>query len=93
MELLQTVLCSSKSPAQIQVLCAAILREMSPCNELILSCDKIQDAKLLSLVSSVLLAQVDDLPRQKYSLVNRDLLSDCPLFAEFKESEKLIGSV
>ncbi|XP_061330085.1 AP-5 complex subunit zeta-1 isoform X2 [Pezoporus flaviventris] len=56
-ELLQTVLCSSKSPAQIQVLCAAILREMSPCNELILSCDKIQDAKLLSLVSSVLLAQ------------------------------------
>ncbi|KAM9013494.1 AP-5 complex subunit zeta-1 [Ara ararauna] len=56
-ELLQTVLCSSKSPVQIQVLCAAILREMSPCNELILSCDKIQDAKLLSLVSSVLLAQ------------------------------------
>lgn len=59
MELLRTVLCSSKSPAQIQVLCAAILREMSPCNELILSCDKIQDAKLLSLVSSVLLAQAN----------------------------------
>uniref|UniRef100_A0A8C3Y7L3 Adaptor related protein complex 5 subunit zeta 1 n=1 Tax=Catharus ustulatus TaxID=91951 RepID=A0A8C3Y7L3_CATUS len=56
-ELLQTVLCSPKSPEQIQVLCAAILREMSPCNDLILSCDEIQDTKLLSLVSSVLLAQ------------------------------------
>ncbi|KAM9261428.1 AP-5 complex subunit zeta-1 isoform 2-T2 [Cariama cristata] len=56
-ELLQTVLCSSKCPEQIQMLCAAILREMSPCNDLILSCDEIQDTKLLSLVSSVLLAQ------------------------------------
>ncbi|XP_065500884.1 AP-5 complex subunit zeta-1 isoform X1 [Caloenas nicobarica] len=56
-ELLQKVLCSSKSPEQIQLLCAAILREMSPCNDLILSCDEIQDTKLLSLVSSVLLAQ------------------------------------
>uniref|UniRef100_A0A8C0VRP6 Adaptor related protein complex 5 subunit zeta 1 n=1 Tax=Cyanistes caeruleus TaxID=156563 RepID=A0A8C0VRP6_CYACU len=57
-ELLQTVLCLPKSPEQIQVLCAAILREMSPCNDLILlSCDEIQDTKLLSLVSSVLLAQ------------------------------------
>ncbi|XP_074775836.1 AP-5 complex subunit zeta-1 [Athene noctua] len=56
-ELLQTVLCSSKCPEQIQVLCAAILREMSPCNDLILSCDEIQDTKLLSMVSSVLLAQ------------------------------------
>ncbi|KAL2298919.1 hypothetical protein Nmel_014529 [Mimus melanotis] len=56
-ELLQTVLRSAKSPEQIQVLCAAILREMSPCNDLILSCDEIQDTKLLSLVSSVLLAQ------------------------------------
>ncbi|NXG44717.1 AP5Z1 protein, partial [Psilopogon haemacephalus] len=56
-ELLQTVLCSSKCPEQIQVLSAAILREMSPCNDLILSCDGIIDAKLLSLVSSILLAQ------------------------------------
>ncbi|NWY91703.1 AP5Z1 protein, partial [Loxia curvirostra] len=56
-EQLQTVLCSPKSPEQIQVLCAAILREMTPCNDLILSCDEIQDTKLLSLVSSVLLAQ------------------------------------
>ncbi|KFU86673.1 AP-5 complex subunit zeta-1, partial [Chaetura pelagica] len=56
-ELLQTVLCSAKTPEQIQVLCAAILREMSPCNDLILSCDEIQDTKLLSLVSSILLAQ------------------------------------
>ncbi|XP_005054483.1 PREDICTED: AP-5 complex subunit zeta-1 [Ficedula albicollis] len=30
---------------------------MSPCNDLILSCDEIQDTKLLSLASSVLLAQ------------------------------------
>ncbi|XP_009991986.1 PREDICTED: AP-5 complex subunit zeta-1 [Chaetura pelagica] len=30
---------------------------MSPCNDLILSCDEIQDTKLLSLVSSILLAQ------------------------------------
>lgn len=87
MELLQTVLCSSKCPEQIQVLCAAILREMSPCNDLILSCDEIQDTKLLSLVSSVLLAQVNDLSSQKSSLVNMDLLSDCSLFAELKESE------
>ncbi|NXO58554.1 AP5Z1 protein, partial [Aramus guarauna] len=57
MELLQTVLCSSKYTEQVQVLCAAILREMSPCNDLILSCDEIQDTKLLSLVLSVLLAQ------------------------------------
>ncbi|XP_030315367.1 AP-5 complex subunit zeta-1 isoform X2 [Calypte anna] len=56
-ELLKTMLCSSKSPEQIQVLCAAILREMSPCNDLTLSCDEIQDTKLLSLVSSILLAQ------------------------------------
>ncbi|NXM36942.1 AP5Z1 protein, partial [Oxyruncus cristatus] len=56
-ELLQTVLCSPKSPEQVQVLCAVILREMSPCNDLILCCDEIQDTKLLSLVSSVLLAQ------------------------------------
>ncbi|XP_040431269.1 AP-5 complex subunit zeta-1 isoform X2 [Cygnus olor] len=57
--LLQKVLCSSKCPEQIQLLCAAILREMSPCNDLSLSCDNIQDTKLLSLVSSVLLAQGD----------------------------------
>ncbi|XP_061848737.1 AP-5 complex subunit zeta-1 isoform X2 [Colius striatus] len=56
-ELLQTVLCSSKCSEQIQVLCAAILREMSPCNDLILSCDEIEDTKLLSLVSSILLVQ------------------------------------
>ncbi|KFQ21677.1 AP-5 complex subunit zeta-1, partial [Mesitornis unicolor] len=56
-ELLQTVLCSSKCPEQVQMLCAAILREMSPCKDLILSCREIQDTKLLSLVSSVLLAQ------------------------------------
>ncbi|NXE50727.1 AP5Z1 protein, partial [Casuarius casuarius] len=58
-ELLQTVLCSPKYPEQVQVLCAAILREMSPCNELILSCDDVQDTKLLSLISSILLAQGD----------------------------------
>ncbi|NWX95525.1 AP5Z1 protein, partial [Nothoprocta ornata] len=56
-ELLQTVLCQPTCPEQVQLLCAAILREISPCDELILSCDEIQDPKLLSLVSSVLLAQ------------------------------------
>lgn len=75
-ELLQAVLYSPKSPEQIQVLCAAILREMSPCNDLILSCDEIQDTKLLSLVSSILLAQVNDLSSQRSSLVNMDLLFD-----------------
>ncbi|KFV75186.1 AP-5 complex subunit zeta-1, partial [Struthio camelus australis] len=58
-ELLQTVLCLPKCPEQVQVLCAAILREMSPCSELILSCEEVQDTKLLSLISSVLLAQGD----------------------------------
>ncbi|XP_074866578.1 AP-5 complex subunit zeta-1 [Carettochelys insculpta] len=56
-ELLQTVLCLPKCPEQVQALCAAILREMSPSNYLILSCSEIQDVKLLSLVSSILLAQ------------------------------------
>lgn len=69
------------------MLCAAILREMSPCNDLILSCDEIQDAKLLSLVSSVLLAQVNDLSSQKSSLVKMGLLSDCSLFTELRGSE------
>lgn len=69
------------------MLCAAILREMSPCNDLILSCDEIQDTKLLSLVSSILLAQVNDLSSQKSSFVSMDLLYDCSLFAELKESE------
>lgn len=92
-ELLQTVLCSSKCPEQIQVLCAAILKEMSPCNDLILSCDEIQDTKLLSLVASILLAQVNDLSSQKSSLVKMDLHSDCSVFAELKESEnQLTGS-
>uniref|UniRef100_K7FTE5 Adaptor related protein complex 5 subunit zeta 1 n=1 Tax=Pelodiscus sinensis TaxID=13735 RepID=K7FTE5_PELSI len=56
-ELLQTALCLPKCPEQVQALCAAILREMSPSNYIVLSCDEIQDAKLLSLVSSILLAQ------------------------------------
>ncbi|KAM6249749.1 AP-5 complex subunit zeta-1 [Porphyrio hochstetteri] len=56
-ELLQKVLCSPRCTEQIQLLCTAILRETSPCNDLILSCDGIQDTKLLSLVSSILLVQ------------------------------------
>ncbi|NXJ08737.1 AP5Z1 protein, partial [Odontophorus gujanensis] len=59
-ELLQAVLCSPKCPEQIQLLCAAVLREMSPCDGLRLSCDGIHDTKLLSLVSSVLLAQGEE---------------------------------
>lgn len=60
MELLQAVLCSPKCPQQIQLLCAAILREMAPCDGLRLSCERIHDTKLLSLVSSVLLAQGEE---------------------------------
>lgn len=89
-ELLQTVLCSPKSPEQIQVLCAAILREMSPCNDLILSCDEIHDTKLLSLVSSVLLAQVNDLSSQRSSLVNMDLLFDCSLLLSSSLSSRRV---
>lgn len=64
MELLQAVLCSPKCPEQIQLLCAALLREMAPCDGLRLSCHRIHDTKLLSLVSSVLLAQVSGLTRR-----------------------------
>ncbi|XP_062999327.1 AP-5 complex subunit zeta-1 [Elgaria multicarinata webbii] len=56
-ELLQAVLHLPKSPEQVQVLCAAILREMSPCHDLSLSWDNIQDTKLLSLAFSIALAQ------------------------------------
>ncbi|XP_055454582.1 AP-5 complex subunit zeta-1 [Psammomys obesus] len=59
MDLLQTTLCSPTSPEQLQVLCAAILREMSPLDDLALSCDHTQNTRLLSLVASVLLAQGD----------------------------------
>lgn len=58
MDLLQTTLCLPTSPEQLQVLCAAILREMSPFNDLALSCDHTQNTRQLSLVASVLLAQV-----------------------------------
>uniref|UniRef100_A0A8D2JGL5 Adaptor related protein complex 5 subunit zeta 1 n=1 Tax=Varanus komodoensis TaxID=61221 RepID=A0A8D2JGL5_VARKO len=58
-ELLQTVLHLPKCPEQVQILCAAILREMSPCTDLTLSWDKIQNTKLLSLAFSILLAQSD----------------------------------
>ncbi|XP_078521138.1 AP-5 complex subunit zeta-1 [Lissotriton helveticus] len=54
---LQATLCLPKSPEQIQVLCAAILRDMSPCDLVSLSCDPVIDTKLLSLVTSVLLAK------------------------------------
>ncbi|MEJ1281748.1 adaptor-related protein complex 5 zeta 1 subunit [Cricetulus griseus] len=46
-----------RSPEQLQVLCAAILREMSPFDDLALSCDHTQNTRQLSLVASVLLAQ------------------------------------
>ncbi|XP_036597134.1 AP-5 complex subunit zeta-1 isoform X2 [Trichosurus vulpecula] len=56
-ELLLSALYFPKSPEQVQVLCAAIVREISPSENLTLSYDHIQNTKLLSLVSSVLLAQ------------------------------------
>lgn len=58
MDLLQTTLCSPKCPEQLQLLCAAILRERSPSDDLSLSCDRVQSSQQLSLVASVLLAQV-----------------------------------
>lgn len=61
-DLLQTTLCLPTSPEQLQVLCAAILREMSPFNDLALSCDHTPNTRQLSLVASVLLAQVRQLP-------------------------------
>ncbi|XP_067318134.1 AP-5 complex subunit zeta-1-like [Anolis sagrei] len=56
-ELLQTVLHLPKSSEQVQTLCAAILREISPYSDLSLSWDKIQDTRLLSLVFPIMLAQ------------------------------------
>lgn len=62
MDLLQNTLCLPTNPEQLQVLCAAILREMSPFDDLALSCDHTQNTRQLSLVASVLLAQVTQLP-------------------------------
>lgn len=63
-DLLQTALCPPARPEPLQLLCAAILREMSPCLGLSLSCDHVQSPRQLSLVASVLLAQVrGSLPR------------------------------
>ncbi|XP_048186000.1 AP-5 complex subunit zeta-1 [Perognathus longimembris pacificus] len=58
-DLLQATLCQSSCPEQLQVLCAAILREMSPSDSLTLSCEHAQNIRQLSLVASVLLAQGD----------------------------------
>nr|XP_048292812.1 AP-5 complex subunit zeta-1 isoform X1 [Myodes glareolus] len=59
MDLLQNTLCLPTNPEQLQVLCAAILREMSPFDDLALSCDHTQNTQQLSLAASVLLAQGD----------------------------------
>ncbi|XP_043828016.1 AP-5 complex subunit zeta-1 isoform X2 [Dromiciops gliroides] len=56
-ELLLSALYCPKSPEQVQVLCAAIVREISPSENLTLVYDHTQNTKLVSLVSSVLLAQ------------------------------------
>lgn len=58
MALLQTTLCSPRCPERLQLLCAAVLREMAPSNSLSLSCDHAQSSRQLGLVASVLLAQV-----------------------------------
>ncbi|KAJ1067854.1 hypothetical protein K5549_016508, partial [Capra hircus] len=57
--LLQTTLCSPRCPERLQLLCAAVLREMAPSNSLSLSCDHAQSSRQLGLVASVLLAQGD----------------------------------
>lgn len=63
-DLLQAALCPPARPEPLQLLCAAILRETSPCLSLSLSCDRVQGPRQLSLVASVLLAQVcGSLPR------------------------------
>ncbi|KAM9102623.1 AP-5 complex subunit zeta-1 isoform X2 [Sarcophilus harrisii] len=56
-DLLLSTLYFPKCPEQVQVLCAAIVREISPSENLTLLFDSIQNTKLLSLISSVLLAQ------------------------------------
>ncbi|XP_049759242.1 AP-5 complex subunit zeta-1 isoform X4 [Elephas maximus indicus] len=58
-DLLQATICSPACPEQLQLLCAAILREMAPSEGLNLSCDHIQKSRTLSLAASVLLAQGD----------------------------------
>ncbi|KAK1343612.1 hypothetical protein QTO34_016392 [Cnephaeus nilssonii] len=67
-DLLQTALCPPARPEPLQLLCAAILRETSPCLGLSLSCDHVQSPRQLSLVASVLLAQGD---REQVSNVGR----------------------
>ncbi|XP_045397198.1 AP-5 complex subunit zeta-1 isoform X1 [Lemur catta] len=58
-DLLQATLCLPACPEPLQVLCAAILREMSPSDSVTLSCDHTHNTRQLSLVASVLLAQGD----------------------------------
>ncbi|KAM5229193.1 AP-5 complex subunit zeta-1 [Ctenodactylus gundi] len=58
-DLLQATLSLPTCPEQLQVLSAAILREMSPSDGLTLSCDHNRSSQQLSLVASVLLAQGD----------------------------------
>ncbi|XP_070636374.1 AP-5 complex subunit zeta-1 isoform X3 [Bos indicus] len=57
--LLQTTLCSPRCPERLQLLCAAVLREMAPSDSLSLSCDHAPSSRQLGLVASVLLAQGD----------------------------------
>ncbi|KAM5301947.1 AP-5 complex subunit zeta-1 [Glossophaga mutica] len=58
-DLLQTALLRPGSPEQLQLLCAAVLRELAPCCSLRPPWDHIQNTRQLSLVASVLLAQGD----------------------------------
>ncbi|OWK11080.1 AP5Z1 [Cervus elaphus hippelaphus] len=67
--LLQTALCSPRCPERLQLLCAAVLREMAPSDSLSLSCDHAQSSRQLGLVASVLLAQGD--PQQVRTMGQR----------------------
>lgn len=58
LQLLQTTLYLPKSPKQIQILCSAILREVSFCDDLSLPWDKFRDTRLLSLAFSIVQSQV-----------------------------------
>ncbi|XP_013008190.2 AP-5 complex subunit zeta-1 isoform X1 [Cavia porcellus] len=72
-DLLQATLSLSTCSEQVQVLCAAILREMSPFSALTLSCDHMQNPHQLSLVASVLLAQGDR--REEVRSVNQRIFA------------------
>lgn len=70
LDLLQAALCSPTCPEHLQLLCAAILREMAPMDSLgqSLCGDHVCSGRRLSLEASVLLAQVRGRPHPTWQL-------------------------